>query len=72
MPLVIPILRLAYMFLNVFETYKTLKLPPPSSRNDGQPSARAMAARKRAMKGCMTIWLVWVSSSVYFHIQTTI
>lgn len=65
MPLVIPILRLAYMFLNVFETFKTLKTPPPSSRNGGQPSARAMTARKRAMKGCMTVWLVWVSDKAH-------
>ena len=63
MSLAIPILRLAYMFLNVFETYKTLKLPPPSSRNNGQPSVRALSARKRAMKGCMTVWLVWVRAT---------
>ena len=64
MPLVVPVLRLAYVFLNVFETFKTLRLPPPSARNGGQPSARAMSARKRAMKGCMTVWLVWVSATL--------
>ena len=63
MPLVVPVLRLAYVFLNVFETFKTLRLPPPSARNGGQPSQRAMSARKRAMKGCMTVWLVWVSAT---------
>lgn len=62
MPLVVPALRLAYVFINVFETFKTLRLPPPSARNGGQPSARAMSQRKRAMKGCMTVWLVWVSA----------
>ncbi len=62
MPLVVPVLRLAYVFLNVFDTFKVLRLPPPSARNGGQPSARAMSQRKRAMKGIMTIWIVWVSS----------
>ena len=56
MPLVVPVLRLAYVFLNVFETFKTLRLPRPSARNGGQPSARAMSARKRAMKGCTETW----------------
>ncbi|KAI0751096.1 hypothetical protein C8Q80DRAFT_1098929 [Daedaleopsis nitida] len=65
MPLVVPVLRLAYVFLNVFETFKTLRLPRPSARNGGQPSARAMSARKRAMKGCMTVWLVWVCFMLY-------
>lgn len=62
MPLVVPVLRLAYVFLNVFDTFKVLRLPPPSARNGGQPSARAMSQRKRAMKGIMTVWIVWVSS----------
>ncbi|KAH9943168.1 uncharacterized protein BXZ73DRAFT_97222 [Epithele typhae] len=65
MPLVVPVLRLAYVFLNVFETFKTLRLPPPSSRNGGQPSVRAMSQRKRAMKGCMTVWLVWACFIIY-------
>ena len=60
MPLITPVLRLAYVFLNVFETFKTLRLPPPSARNGGKPSVRAMSQRKRAMKGCITVWLVWV------------
>ncbi|RPD66854.1 hypothetical protein L226DRAFT_556685 [Lentinus tigrinus ALCF2SS1-7] len=65
MPLVVPVLRLAYVFLNVFETFKTLRLPPPSARNGGQPSTRAMSARKRAMKGCMTVWIIWACFTVY-------
>ena len=62
MPLVVPVLRLAYVFLNIFDTFKVLRLPPPSARNGGQPSARAMSQRKRAMKGTMTVWMVWVST----------
>ncbi|TFK78501.1 hypothetical protein K466DRAFT_668419 [Polyporus arcularius HHB13444] len=65
MPVVVPVLRLAYVFLNVFETFKTLRLPPPSARNGGQPSARAMSARKRAMKGCMTVWVIWACFTLY-------
>ncbi|KAI0722352.1 hypothetical protein C8T65DRAFT_600249 [Cerioporus squamosus] len=65
MPLVVPVLRLAYVFLNVFDTFKTLRLPPPSARNGGQPSARAMSARKRAMKGCMTVWVIWACFTLY-------
>ena len=60
MPLIVPILRLAYVFSNVFETFKTLRPAPPSSRNNGQPSLRALSQRKRAMKGCMAVWLCWV------------
>lgn len=62
MALVVPVLRIAVLFLNVYETYKTLKLPPPSARNGGKPSVRAMTQRKREMKGCLTVWIVWVSS----------
>ncbi|KAI0650430.1 hypothetical protein C8Q79DRAFT_1006698 [Trametes meyenii] len=65
MPLVVPVLRLAYVFLNVFDTFKILRLPPPSARNGGQPSARAMSQRKRAMKGTMTVWLVWTCFTLY-------
>ena len=57
---VVPILRLAYLFLNIYDTYKVLKIPPPSTRSGGQPSTRAMTQRKRDMKGIMTIWTVWV------------
>ena len=57
---VVPILRLTYLFLNIYDTYKVLKIPPPSPRNGGQPSIRSMTQRKRDMKGIMTIWIVWV------------
>src|ERR1700761_9443964 len=61
MGLVVLALRCYLVFQNVFITFKTLKLPPPSSRNSGQPSIRALTQRKRDMKGCMAIWIVWVS-----------
>lgn len=60
MGLIVPILRVLYLSLNIYETFKTLKLP--AARNGGQPSARAMSNRKRAMKGCLSIWMVWVST----------
>lgn len=60
MGLVVPALRLCFLFLNIYETFKVLKLPRPSPRNNGQPSVRAMTQRKRDMKGVMTIWMVWV------------
>ncbi|KAF8180173.1 hypothetical protein BJ912DRAFT_809638, partial [Pholiota molesta] len=65
MPLFVPILRLLMLFLNVYESYKTLKAPPPSSRNAGRPSIRALTQRKRDMKGCLAVWIVWVSLSMY-------
>jgi hypothetical protein len=61
MGLIVLVLRSYLVFQNVFITFKTLKLPPPSSRNNGQPSVRALTQRKRDMKGCMAIWIVWVS-----------
>jgi len=60
MPLVVPALRLLMLFLNVYDSYKTLRLPPPSRRNGGQPSQRALSQRKRDMKGCLAVWIVWV------------
>lgn len=60
MGLLVLVLRSYLVFQNVYVTYKTLKIPPPSSRNGGKPTIRAMAQRKRDMKGCMTIWIVWV------------
>ncbi|KAF5387676.1 hypothetical protein D9615_000756 [Tricholomella constricta] len=59
MPLVVPLLRLAMLFLNIYESYKTLKVPPPSARNEGRPSQRALTQRKRDMKGCLAVWIVW-------------
>ncbi|KAH9077085.1 hypothetical protein EDB83DRAFT_2348116 [Lactarius deliciosus] len=61
MGLVVLTLRCYLVFQNVFITFKTLKRPPPSSRKNGQPSVRALTQRKRDMKGCMAIWIVWVS-----------
>lgn len=60
MPLFVPILRLLMLFLNVYDSYKTLKEPQPSSRNGGRPSVRAMSQRKRDMKGCLAVWIVFV------------
>ena len=57
---IVPILRLAYLFLNIYDTYKVLKPPAPSARNGGQPSPRAVTQRKRDMKGIVTVWTVWV------------
>ena len=47
--------------MNVFETFKTMKPPMPSARRGGQPSVRAITQRKRDMKGCLAVWIVWVS-----------
>ena len=60
MGVVVPVLRLLFVSLNVYETFKTLKAPPPSSRNGGHPTVRALSQRKRAMKGCLAVWLIWV------------
>ncbi|KIM35158.1 hypothetical protein M413DRAFT_449867 [Hebeloma cylindrosporum] len=65
MPLFVPILRLLMLFLNVYDSYKTLKEPQPSSRNGGRPSIRAMSQRKRDMKGCLAVWIVWAALSIY-------
>lgn len=60
MPLVVPVLRLFIVFLNVYETFKTLKFPSPKRR--GQPSIRSLTQRKRDLKGCLAIWIVWAST----------
>ncbi|KAJ7571798.1 hypothetical protein C8J56DRAFT_753836, partial [Mycena floridula] len=65
MPMYIVILRLAMLFLNVYDSFKTLKLPPPSARNGGQPSIRAMTQRKRDLKGCLAVWIVWCCFTAY-------
>ncbi|KAH7916796.1 hypothetical protein BJ138DRAFT_975959, partial [Hygrophoropsis aurantiaca] len=65
MPLVVPVLRLFMLFLNVYETFKTLKIPPSSARRGGKPSVRAMTQRKRDLKGCLAIWVVWCCFSAY-------
>ncbi|KAI5120688.1 hypothetical protein M0805_006977 [Coniferiporia weirii] len=63
MPLIVPLLRLFLLFLNVFETFKTLR-PPPRSVRTGERTLRALSQRKRDMKGCVAIWLVWCSCAV--------
>ncbi|KAK0207025.1 hypothetical protein DFS33DRAFT_1318531 [Desarmillaria ectypa] len=67
MPLFVEILRHMILFQNTFDTFKTLKLPPPSrsSRNGGLPSARALQQRKRDMKGCLAVWIVWCCFMTY-------
>ncbi|KAL5527737.1 hypothetical protein ACEPAG_6538 [Sanghuangporus baumii] len=63
MAVVVPALRLYLIFLNVFETFKTLK-PPRRSPRTGEQTPRAISQRKRDMKGCIAIWLVWCSCAV--------
>ncbi|KAI0307084.1 hypothetical protein B0F90DRAFT_1813897 [Multifurca ochricompacta] len=65
MGIIVLALRCYLVFQNVFITFKTLKPPPPSSRNNGQPSVRALTQRKRDMKGCMAIWIVWCCLALY-------
>ncbi|KAF8638528.1 hypothetical protein AX17_002071 [Amanita inopinata Kibby_2008] len=65
MPLIVPVLRLAMLFLNIYDSYKTLKPPPPSSRHAGRPSLRALTQRKRNMKGCLAVWIVWCCFTLY-------
>lgn len=59
MPLIVPALRLFMLFMNVYETFKLMKAPVPR-RGQSQPSARSLTQRKRNMKGCLAIWIVWV------------
>ncbi|KAG9317340.1 hypothetical protein JVU11DRAFT_1539 [Chiua virens] len=65
MPLVVPILRAFLIFLNVYETFKNFKPPPPSARRGGKPSERAMNQRKRDLKGCLAVWVVWCCYAVH-------
>ncbi|KAJ6560289.1 hypothetical protein B0H19DRAFT_868363, partial [Mycena capillaripes] len=66
MALIVPILRLMMLLLNIYETFKVLKPPRPSSRrNSGQVTVRALSQRKRNMKGCLAIWIVWCCFMVY-------
>jgi hypothetical protein len=64
MAVVAHFLRCLLLFLNVYDTFKTLKYPPPSARNNGRPSVRAMTARKRELKGVLAVWIVWVSGGL--------
>jgi len=68
MPLFVPILRLLMLFLNVYDSYKTLKDPVSSTRNGGRPSVRAVSQRKRDMKGCLAVWVVWVNLKALFDL----
>lgn len=63
MPLVVPALRLFMVFMNVYDTYKSLKIPP--GRKGGLPSVRAMTQRKRDLKGCLAVWVVWCCLAAY-------
>src|ERR1700712_4449659 len=63
MALIVPILRLMMLLLNIYDTFKVLKLPRPSARNSGQRTVRALSQRKRNMKGCLAVWIVWVRLS---------
>ncbi|RXW19369.1 hypothetical protein EST38_g6475 [Candolleomyces aberdarensis] len=65
MSLFVPALRITMLFLNVYESYKTLKPPPPSVRDPTRPSVRAMTQRKRDMKGCLAVWIVWCCFAAY-------
>lgn len=60
MAIFVPALRLVMLFLNVYDSYKTLKPPQPSVRDPTRPSVRAMTQRKRDMKGCLAVWVVFV------------
>ncbi|KAL1747255.1 hypothetical protein HDZ31DRAFT_32379 [Schizophyllum fasciatum] len=65
MSLIVPALRVAMAFSNVWETYKTLKMPPPSARNGGRPTIRALSQRKRDMKSCLAVWLTFCCFTLY-------
>ncbi|KAJ3507186.1 hypothetical protein NMY22_g17006 [Coprinellus aureogranulatus] len=57
--------KLSMLFLNVYDSYKTLKPPPPSARDPTRPSIRATTQRKRDMKGCLAVWVVWCCFTSY-------
>ncbi|KAF7302976.1 hypothetical protein MKEN_01260400 [Mycena kentingensis (nom. inval.)] len=60
MTLIVPALRLIMLALNMYDTYKVLKPPRISSRSrDGRTAERALSQRKRKMKGCLAVWIVW-------------
>ncbi|KAL0576176.1 hypothetical protein V5O48_005817 [Marasmius crinis-equi] len=66
MGLFVPILRLCLLFFNVYGTFKTLKPPRASSRSrTGLPSQTSILQRKRDMKGCLAIWVVWCCLAIY-------
>ncbi|KAG7097483.1 hypothetical protein E1B28_004825 [Marasmius oreades] len=66
MSLFAPILRLCLLFLNVYSTFKCLKPPRVSSRSrTGLPSQTSVMQRKRDMKGCLAVWVVWTCLATY-------
>ncbi|KAJ7102645.1 hypothetical protein C8R43DRAFT_231562 [Mycena crocata] len=65
MALIVPILRIMMLLLNIYETFKVLKRPRASPRNSGQPTVRALSQRKRNMKGCLAVWIVWCCFMTY-------
>ncbi|KAJ4486481.1 hypothetical protein C8R41DRAFT_903772 [Lentinula lateritia] len=67
MPLIVPILRMFMLFLNVWDTFKTLKPPPYKIRNGKAepPTVRSVTQRKRDLKGCLAVWIVWCCFSTY-------
>ncbi|KAI3609906.1 hva22 tb2 dp1 family protein [Moniliophthora roreri] len=66
MSLFVPVLRLSMLFFNVYNTFKTLKPPRPSARSRaGLPSQASLTQRKRDMKGCLAVWIVWCCIAIY-------
>jgi len=61
---VVQILRLVYLFYDIYGTYKVLKVPAPSARSSAQPTVRAMVQRKCDVKDVMTTWIVLVRSQI--------
>ncbi|KAH7097451.1 hypothetical protein BKA62DRAFT_589751, partial [Auriculariales sp. MPI-PUGE-AT-0066] len=57
MPIVLPLLKLALALQSSWDTYKVLR--PPRSQ-----SQRAIAQRKRSMKGALSVWVVWAAVSM--------
>ncbi|TFL05811.1 hypothetical protein BDV98DRAFT_500042 [Pterulicium gracile] len=59
-----PPLRMFMLLSNVYDTYKVLKVPIPH-RGQERPSTRAITQRKRDMKGCLAVWIVWTCFLMY-------
>ncbi|KZT36695.1 hypothetical protein SISSUDRAFT_956559, partial [Sistotremastrum suecicum HHB10207 ss-3] len=57
MALILPLIRLLALLSNIWTTFKTSKLNQPGPR--GTISQRSRAQRKRDLKGCLAIWVVW-------------
>ncbi|KAH8831711.1 hypothetical protein DL96DRAFT_1459556, partial [Flagelloscypha sp. PMI_526] len=68
--LVNPLLGLLHVSLSIYDSYKTLKYPSPSSARRAEEtgdafSKRALTQRKRKMKGILCVWAVWGVLHVY-------